>query len=175
MTAVRYLLEFETNCEVIAVDRKELENIISDYKWMKREIKRLEELLFGIGSNYGVFKGNGVAQYGIEAAMPKGSGLISKAELDHIDRRELNILMRMKKYKNMIEFVELGEESLEDPIEQTVYSCMMEGMSYRAIGMHVGVSREQVRRLRDNTINHLCQKSHLCQSWQYLKYKKQTV
>lgn len=157
------------------MDHKELENIISDYKFMKREIKRLEELLWGIGGNSSAFKGNGVAQYGIEAAMPKGSGLISRAELDILDRREQKLLMRIDRYRNMIEFVESGEESLKEPVQQTVYSCMMEGMSYRAIGKHIGVSREQVRRLRDDVINHLCQNDHLCQNWQYLKYRKQTV
>ncbi|MCT8138631.1 sigma-70 family RNA polymerase sigma factor [Anaerobacillus sp. CMMVII] len=157
------------------MDHKELENVISDYQWLKREVARLEELLWGIGGVSGGSKSIGVAQYGIEAAMPKGSKGISKAELDKLDRREKKILTRIEKYKNMIEFVELGEESLEDPIQQTVYSCMMAGMSYRAIGKHVGVSREKVRQLRDEVINQLCQNCHFCHSWQYLKYKKQTV
>lgn len=156
------------------MDRKEIENLISDYQWMKREITRLDELLYGIGSPGG--GGNsGVAQYGIEATLPKGSGLISQVELDNLDRREKKLLQRIIHYKNKIELIELGEDLIEDPVQQVIYSCMMSGMSYRAIGKHVGVSREQVRRLRNDVIYHLCQNGHFCQSWRYLKYQKQSV
>lgn len=37
---------------------------------------------------------------------------------------------------------------------------MMEGMSYRAIGLHLGLSREKVRQMKDNIIDQLCQYCH---------------
>lgn len=154
------------------MDKKEIENIISDYHWMKREVARLIDLLYGLGGGGSTGGGGMTSQYGIEATLPKSSGLISKAELDEMDQRERKILDRMQKYKDIIELVEFGEEILDEPVQQVVYSCMMEGMSYRAIGKHVGVSREKVRQLRDDIISHLCQNCHFCQTWRYLKYKK---
>ena len=40
---------------------------------------------------------------------------------------------------------------------------MMEGMSYRAIGLHLGISRETVRRMKDEIINQLCQNCRIVQ------------
>ncbi len=148
--------------------------MITDYRWMKREVSRLEELLGGT-SRYSSAKSEGVAQYGDEAGMPKGSGLISKAELDNLDYREQKILIRIKKYKNTIEFVEVGEEYIEEPVQQVIYSCMMEGMSYRTISKHIGMSKDKIRQLRDELITQLSQNSHFRQNLHYLKYKKQTV
>lgn len=156
------------------MDHKELESLISDYKFFKREIKRLEESLYRLGGGFATKTSNGVAQYGIEATLPKSSGLISKAELDDLDKREQHILKRIMKYQTKVTFIECAEESLTDMTQQTLYSCMMEGMSYRAIGKHLGVSREQVRRLRNDLmchLCHLCQNDQLCHLWHDLKYK----
>ncbi|MBU9711077.1 sigma-70 family RNA polymerase sigma factor [Evansella tamaricis] len=157
------------------MDPKELENLISDYRWMKREVVRLDELVFRIGGTSGSERSFGVAQYGIEATMPKGSSIRSRAELDDLDNREKKLLKRLERYQSLIKFVEDVEDLIEEPKQQVIYSCMMEGLSYRAMGKHIGVSREQVRRIRDELINHLCQNCHLCQSWHYLKYQKQPV
>lgn len=156
------------------MDPKEIENMISDYHWMKREVVRLDELLFRLGG-YSGGGNNGVAQYGIEASMPKGSRLKSRAELDNLDRRERKLLEKLERYKKTIDFVEQSEDYILEPMQQVIYSCMMEGMSYRAIGKHIGVSREKVRQLRDDMINHLCQNCHFCHNWRNLKYKKQLV
>lgn len=159
----------------MSIDPKEIENIIRDYHLMKREVVRLDELIRRIPAPVGKGGNDGVAQYGIEATLPKGSGLISKIELDQLDRRERKLLERLERYQSLIEFVEESEELVEDPVHQVIYSCMMEGMSYRAIGKHIGKSREQIRRLRDELMCHLCQSCHFCQNWRYLKYQKQAV
>ncbi|WP_096435930.1 hypothetical protein [Alteribacter populi] len=157
------------------MDRKEIEEIISDYRLFKREIERLNDLIYGIAGVPSKGRGGLTAQYGEEAAMPKGSGGISQSELDRLDSRERKLLKRMQAYQDKVDFVEAGEEYIEGPLHQIVYSCMMEGLSYRAIGKHAGVSREQVRRLRDEVISQMCQNGHLCRNWQYLKYQKQSV
>ena len=128
-----------------------------------------------IGGTASAFNGNGVAQYGIEAAMPKGSGLISRAELDKMDRHERNIFMRMNKYRNMVEFVEVAEEYIEDPVKQVVYSCMMDGVSYRAIGKHVGYSKDKVRQIRDDILDDLSQSSQFSHICNYLKFWKKIM
>ncbi|SES02853.1 hypothetical protein [Salipaludibacillus aurantiacus] len=156
--------------------KKELEEMISDYRLYKREIERLNDLVYGIGVGLPSRFGNaGVAAYGVEATMPRGSSGISKSELDKLDKRERKLLYRIQGFQDKVEFVEAAEEMITDPVQQIVFSCMMEGLSYRAIGKHAGVSREQVRRLKDDVLCHLCQNDHLCQNWQYLKYQKQTV
>ncbi|MCY9443217.1 sigma-70 family RNA polymerase sigma factor, partial [Bacillus spizizenii] len=43
---------------------------------------------------------------------------------------------------------------------KVIYDWMMDGMSYRAIGLHLGISRETVRKMKDELINQLCQDCH---------------
>lgn len=153
---------------------QELEEMISDYRLFKREIDRLNDLIYGIAcppSKGSYF----VAGYGIESTMPKGSGGMSQSEFDKLDRREQKLIQRIQAYQDKVDFVESAEELITDPLQQIVYSCMMEGLSQRAIGNHAGISREQVRRIKNDVLCHLCQNDQLCQSWHYLKYQKQTV
>ncbi|MBM7633844.1 sigma-70 family RNA polymerase sigma factor [Geomicrobium sediminis] len=153
---------------------KEIEELISDYRWMKREVLRLEELL----SNMTVkssHNDNLTVNYDIEATLPKGSSGMSAAEYDQLDRRERKLIDRINRYKEIIEFVELGEDHLQNPIHVVIYSCMMEGMSYRAIAAHLEMSKDMVRKHRDNLISHLSQNRHYSQTWRYLKYQKQIV
>ncbi|SFP18277.1 sigma-70 family RNA polymerase sigma factor [Salibacterium halotolerans] len=157
------------------MNHKEIENLISDYSLMKREIIRLEELVHGIGGSASPSNDKLIAQYGLEAVMPKGSKEKSQIELKNLDRREQKLLKRIQVYQELIDFIEDAEELVNDTLQQMVYNCMMEGMSYRAIGKHLGISREKVRQTRDDLINHLCQNCQFCQSWRYLQYHKQYV
>ncbi|TWJ99384.1 hypothetical protein CHCC20493_1924 [Bacillus licheniformis] len=62
--------------------KKEIEKLISSYHWMAKEVQRLQRVLYGSDIP---MRSWGVAQYGLEAAMPKGSPGKSQAELkaDH--------------------------------------------------------------------------------------------
>ncbi len=55
----------------------------------------------------------GVAQYGLEAAMPKGSSGKSQAELRQMDMREERFFKRLKYYQERVYAVELGAEKIK--------------------------------------------------------------
>ncbi len=62
----------------------EIEEWIRDYKFMLREIKRLNRVL----NKVDFIGGKLTATYGEEAGMPRGSAGVSQAELRQMDRRE---------------------------------------------------------------------------------------
>lgn len=139
---------------------REIESLIKDYYWMDREIHRLEGILYRGRSSE---RSWGVAQYGLEAAMPKGSGGISKTELAAMDDKEEIIINRIKKLAKKVEAVEIASDNLKDEIHKTVLDCIMDRMSYRAIAKHLNVSRDRVKQIKDEIIHHFSQNDQIRQ------------
>jgi hypothetical protein len=131
---------------------EDIERLLRDYSWMVREIHRLEKSLYGGGSTG---RSWGVAQYGLEAAMPKGSGGISKVELAAMDEREERIFKRIKKLTMKVEAVEYAAEHIEGEMHKVVFDCLVEGMSYREISKHLGVSRTRVSQIKTEVMNQI--------------------
>ncbi|MFB3901764.1 hypothetical protein [Bacillus amyloliquefaciens] len=145
----------------------EIEEWIRDYNFMLREISRLSRIL-----NKVEFAGQKlVATYGDEAGMPRGSAGISQAELRQMDRRE----KRLRKYETIVDFLERSTEEIEDEKNRIVFDCMLEGMKFREIALHLGVSRETVRRIKNDIVCHLCQMCETCQLLQLLNQIKSAV
>ncbi|PKR79409.1 hypothetical protein CEY16_05485 [Halalkalibacillus sediminis] len=150
---------------------REIENVISDYHWMSREVDRLQQALWGsIGSK----KSEGVAQYGLAAVMPKGSPGKSQPELNAMDRREKKIYKKLQRYDSMTRAVEHDQELLKEDLHKTIYDCMMEGMSYRATGKHLGISRGKFYREKETILNTLYQKDQKSQIIHFLTEEKLT-
>ena len=150
------------------MDQKRIEDTISDYHWMVREISRLQSILYSSPKT----RNWGVAQYGIDAAMPKGSSIRSKKELEAMDRREMKLYSRLKRFEKLVEAIEIDGDLLVEDIHQVVYDCIADGMSYRAISRHIGMSREKVRQIKDEILNHLCQNCHSSHIWHVLTSEK---
>ncbi|WP_369878255.1 sigma factor-like helix-turn-helix DNA-binding protein [Bacillus sp. JNUCC-21] len=145
----------------------EIEEWIRDYNFMLREISRLSRIL-----NKVEFAGQKlVATYGDEAGMPRGSAGKSQAELRQMDRRE----KRLRKYEIIVDFLERSTEEIEDEKSRIVFDCMLEGMRFREIALHLGVSRETVRRIKNDIVCHLCQMCETCQLLQLLNQIKSAV
>ncbi len=92
--------------------------------------------------------------------MPKGSPGKSQAELRQMDMREERLFKRLKYYEERVYAVELGAGKTKGEQHKVIYNCMREGVSYRAIGLHLGISRETVRKMKDEFIIHLCLGCH---------------
>lgn len=144
----------------------QVEEWIRDYNFMLREIARLNRLLNSV--SYGQKL---TATYGTDAAMPKGSGGISQAELRQMDIRE----RRMYKYEMIIHYLEDSLDSLDNEKHRILYDCMIEGMSYRAIAAHLSMSRDTIRKIRDEIIDIVVQKVQKDQFLQKLKAIKTAV
>lgn len=148
--------------QTIAENRliEEIESLLRDYGWMAREIERLKRCLYG---NSVLERSWGVAQYGIDAAMPKGSSGKSQVELAAMDDREERLYNRIKKLSQKVNVVESAAEHIKGEMHKVVCDCMLEGMSYRSISTHLGVSRNKIRQFKDDIINQLCQNDQIKQ------------
>lgn len=137
---------------------KQIEGLIYEYHWRKKEMDRIENMLFG--HRIPISKSVGVAQYGIEATLPHGSKLKSYAEMEAMDRREERQYKRWESYRTTVCAIEVMADSLEDEQELIIIDCMMEGMSYRSIADHLGISRNKLGQIKNEMLNHLSQKCH---------------
>jgi DNA-binding NarL/FixJ family response regulator len=145
----------------------QLEEWIRDYNFLLREISRLERILNKVS-----FGGSSlVAQYGMEAAMPKGSRGISQAELNELDSRE----KRLFRYTEIVNHLEKAEGMLDNEKYRVVYDCMLEGMSYRSIAKHLGVSRDTIYKMKEEILELIAQKGQKDHIQQLLKLEKVSV
>ncbi|MDQ0412710.1 sigma-70 family RNA polymerase sigma factor [Mesobacillus stamsii] len=148
---------------------EEIENLIRDYSWMAREVSRLERCLEGAPLSSGSW---GVAQYGIEAAMPRGSAGKSQVELAAMDERETRIYKRIMKYKNKVIALEHASDLITGDIHKAVYDCLLfDQMSMREIAIQLGVSRDKVKQTKEEVLYQLSQHDHF---QQLLKSSKKT-
>jgi DNA-binding NarL/FixJ family response regulator len=140
--------------------KEQIESLLFDYHWMKKEVERLQRILYGYSTP---MKSWGVAQYGIDAAMPRGSSGKSQTELIEMDLRENRLHKRLKRYEQIVFAIELAGNHLEDEKQIVIYDCLLDGMSYRSIAHHVGMSRNQVKKAKDTILSQLSQKSQFVQ------------
>ncbi|WP_240056487.1 sigma-70 family RNA polymerase sigma factor [Bacillus mesophilum] len=124
-----------------------ISELIRDYRMMKREIDRLQKILFGQTMP---MRSWGVAQYGIEATLPHGSAGKSQAELRDMDIREQKQIARLEEYQRRVYAIESAGDYLDKEILKIVYDCMLEGMTRQAIAVHLEISRDSVDKLRSD-------------------------
>jgi DNA-binding CsgD family transcriptional regulator len=144
---------------------KVIEDLLKDYFWMRNEVKRLSKLLYGVNIP---MKSWGIAQYGIEAAMPKGSSGKSQAELRDLDIREERLYKRLVSYQEKVYAIEIAADFIKDEKSRIVYDCLLEGMSYQEIANHLGISKDKVRDMKKGIIRQLGQKGQEGQFLQLL-------
>ncbi|MEK4825141.1 sigma-70 family RNA polymerase sigma factor [Niallia sp. FSL W8-0951] len=119
--------------------------LIRDYRMMKREIERLQRIIYGKSVP---MRSWGVAQYGVEATLPHGSSGKSQAELRDIDIREQKQIMRLQEYQRKVFAIESAGDFLDKEILKIVYDCMLSGMTRQQIAVHLEISRDSVDKLR---------------------------
>ena len=134
------------------MNTKGIERLIYEYHWRKKEVARIESILWGAGK--AIFKSVGVAQYGVEATLPKpNTSLKSYAEMDYMDAREKRLLKRYEEYTEKVTAVEAMAEFLYNDKHLIILDCMMEGMSYRSIADHLGISTTKLWHMKCDMLN----------------------
>lgn len=138
----------------------EMDYMISNYRLWKREIIRLENLLYGGQSQMSSW---GVAQYGDAAAMPKGSSIRSAKELERMDYRDRIQYARYLKIQSYVYALEVACDELERTDDElyNIYDCFLEGMSYRNIAEYLGISISNVHAKRKQIIERLEQNERI--------------
>lgn len=119
--------------------------LIRDYRMMKREIERLQKILYGKSIP---MRSWGVATYGDDAGMPKGSSGKSQAELKDMDIREQKQINRLEEYQRRVVAIESAGDLLNKEILKIVYDCMLSGMTRQEIAIHLEISRDSIDKLR---------------------------
>ncbi|WP_077623827.1 hypothetical protein [Sediminibacillus massiliensis] len=141
------------------MNKKQVENLIYEYHWRKKELDRIEVIIWGRYSKSPSF--GLVQQMGVEASLPKANTNIkSAAEIDAMEAREKRLYKRWLAYQEKVQAIELMVDYLEDEQQQIVLDCMMEGMSYRSIADHLSLNRNKIRELKEDMLCQLCQKCH---------------
>ncbi|WP_397537858.1 hypothetical protein [Rummeliibacillus pycnus] len=127
---------------LLADTTNKVNEMIKDYMMMKKEIARLEQIIFG----YSVPMINwGVAQYGMDAAMPKCSSGKSKAELKQMDLRERRQHSRLLILRSKVMILESYTDSFSDLPTNIIYDRLLDGWTYRAIAEELSVSVTYVK------------------------------
>lgn len=121
--------------------------LIRDYRMMKREIERLQKIIYGQSVPMRAW---GVAQYGIESTLPRGSAGKSYSELRDMDIREQKQIARLEEYQRRVVAIESAGDFLDREILKIVYDCMLSGMTRQEIAMHLEISRDSVDKLRSD-------------------------
>lgn len=127
------------------MDSIDINELIRDYRMMKREIERLQKILYGKPFP---MRSWGVAQYGDESSLPKGSPGKSQAELRDMDIREQKQIQRLEEYQRKVIAIESAGDLLDREILKIVYDCMLSGMTRQEIANHLEISRNFVDNLR---------------------------
>ncbi len=135
----------------VAVEKKwnrfEIADILKDYHWMMNSIKLLRESMASAGERI-------VRTYDIESDMPKPKGGTSDPVFQETVRREKR-WKKIHEYEDKVRAIQERMHLIKDEREAEVLHWILEGKSYRWIGIHMGLSPSHISRLKDNVINTL--------------------
>ncbi|MCM3452751.1 DNA-binding response regulator [Heyndrickxia oleronia] len=134
------------------MNRKEIENILKDYHWMINSIKELRKSIRSAGEGL-------TAQYGVEASLPKPQGVTGDPIYRELIRREKRHAV-INKYKAKISVIQDRLHLIKDDRELEVLHWLLEGKSYRWIGMHMGLSFSHIKRIRDSIVDKLADETN---------------
>lgn len=122
------------------------EEDVRDYRWMQREIERIIKELNDLGLYSSM-----VAQWGIEAIMPKAQGSRPTVNDKQLQRK----MERLERLQNKVNQIDNAIGTVSGEREQTVITCMLDGVRMNMIAQHVGVSRVTLNELKRSVITQL--------------------
>lgn len=123
-----------------------LDQWIKDYRWMINTVEELQSELD--------FKGAKIAQYGVEASLPKASGQTSDVVFSEVNRR-MNHLKRINEYIFKIQEVQKRVEKVTEPREIEVLFWLLEGKSMRWIGHHMALSHVTIKNIKESILKNM--------------------
>jgi len=133
------------------ITKYEIENILKDYHWMLNSIKIMRESLKDAGEGL-------TAQYGIEAAMPKGKGKTSDPVYSEVIRRSKH-WKKVQGYEQKVKIIQERLHLITDERENEILHWILEGKGYRWIARHMGLSETHIRRIKDSIVQKMSEMS----------------
>lgn len=128
----------------IKVNKYQLYDMVRSYAWKVKALQRLRNELEDVDCS-------STAQYGIEATLPKGSGVGRPVEAE-LARRE-NKRQRIAKYEEEIQYIIEKMNTLTDDLEREMLDCLLDGHSLAAAGRHLGIPKTTAQRIYDEIVD----------------------
>lgn len=128
------------------ITKEKLDQWIKDYRWMINTVEQLQ-------MEYR-YNGAKIAQYGIEATLPKASGQTSDVVFTEVVRRNKH-LKRINEYIRKIQEVQKRIDKITEPREAEVLFWLLDGKSLRWIGLHMGLSHVTIRKIKDSILENM--------------------
>lgn len=144
------LFDIEPALEVIQM----VEEDLSNYKWMINEINRIKKYLNSVTTSGDLMGSSGVAQYGIEASLPKGKGLKLAGITIPLEKYE-KTLKRLQKYESKVKQLDDVTEKLHDEKQRMVLICILEGEKMKDIAISLKVSRQRLNEIRREIVKRI--------------------
>lgn len=132
------------------MNKKEIEKVLRDYRWMINEIKRQRELM-------GIKSDSFVAHID---DMPKGKGTTSDPVAREVIRRD-KASRWVQQLEKKVLFVQGRIPVIKDEREKAVLHCLLDGMSMLSISKHMGLSERHIRRLKDGIVTKMSDMSNM--------------
>lgn len=129
------------------VNSFDIENTLKDYHWMINSIKIMRQSLENAGDGL-------IAQYGIEATMPKAQGQTSDPVYSEVVRRSKR-WKKVESYENKVKMIQERIHLIEDEREIEVLHWLLEGKGYSWIARHMGLSERHIRRIKDLIVSEM--------------------
>lgn len=129
------------------MNKWQVEDLLKDYHWKLHSVKIMRESMNEVNVSM-------VAQYGLQAAMPKASGDSSDPILKEVERRDKR-WKKISAYENDIQFIQARLPLISNDREIEVLHWLLEGKSMRWIGRHMGISHTGVTRIKSKIIEKL--------------------
>ncbi|AQU79735.1 helix-turn-helix transcriptional regulator [Planococcus faecalis] len=129
------------------MNKWQVEDLLKDYHWKLHSVKIMRESMNEVNVSM-------VAQYGLQAAMPKGSGDPSDPILKEVERRD-DRWKKIHAFEKDIQLIQSKLKKVENEREAEVLHWLLEGKSMRWIGMHMGLSHTHIQRIKDAVIRNM--------------------
>ncbi|WP_409276383.1 DNA-binding response regulator (plasmid) [Neobacillus sp. SCS-31] len=115
------------------INKYQIYNILKNYHWMNKEVKRIEEELYQLNNTNITETAEG------------------KMRIRDTKRT------RLLEYLEMINFIDKRAPVIVGIKESAILDCLLDGMSVTAVARHFGMSRAQAHRIRDDIVDKLAE------------------
>lgn len=120
------------------------EEEIRDYNYMQIEIVRIQRFLREAGEGM-------VAQYGLDAGMPKGKGSNGDKTHAEVVRRERK-WKRLQNLQDKIERINKAVETIPGEQERLIVEALLDGDKNNLIAKEIGVSRQRYYEIKRSAV-----------------------
>ncbi|MGY6765703.1 LuxR C-terminal-related transcriptional regulator [Faecalibacterium prausnitzii] len=137
------------------MNKKEIAETLRDYNWIINEIKRQRKLIEDVNGNF-------IAQYGVEASLPKVVGQNGDPIFQEVVRREKKSKW-IERLEKKVLYIQSRIDRITDERERAVLECILDGMSMQAISRHMGLSTRHIQRIKNSIVDQMSDMSDMSQ------------